>query len=99
MDRDPSGAALVSGASDPALRPSTSVMVSVIGAPTASRGRIIRRLWIVSRGGWIVAVVAVWVVIRIIVRVCEHGAEGESSEPTSLQIYMSIHDKRQFMLN
>src|SRR5215472_5961982 len=49
----------------------------VIGAPTAPRRRIIRGQRIVSRGRWIVAVVAV----RVIVRVCEDGAEGKSSEP------------------
>ena len=45
----------------------TSVIVLVIGAPTAPCGRIIRRRWIVSWGGWVVAVVAVRVVIRIII--------------------------------
>ena len=60
-------------------RYSTSVIVMIIGAPTAPRGRIIRRRWIVSRGG---RVVDVRVVIRVVVvGVCEHGTEGESSEP------------------
>src|SRR5215472_8938224 len=59
---------------DPAI--SASVIVAVIGAPTAPRRRIIRRRRIVSRGGW---VVAVRVVIRVIVGVCQDGAERESS--------------------
>jgi len=43
---------------------STSVIISVRGTPTAPRGRIVRRRWMVS---WDRRVVAVGVVIRIIV--------------------------------
>src|SRR5215469_17512724 len=61
---------------------STSVVVPVSGAPTAPCGRIIRRWRIVRRGLRVVTVVAVRVVIRVIVvGVCEHRAEGKSSEP------------------
>src|SRR5215472_14897726 len=61
---------------------STSVIVMVIGAPTAPCGRIVRRRRIVSRGGWIVAVVAVGIVIRVIVvRVRQHRAKSEGAEP------------------
>ena len=63
-------------------RYSTSVIVPVRGAPTAPRGRITRSRRIVRWSGWVVAVVAVRVVIRaIVVGVCKHGAQGESSEP------------------
>jgi len=58
-------------------RYSTSVIVMVIGAPTPPCGRIIRRGWIVRRGGWVVAVVGV----RVIVGVREHGAKRKGSEP------------------
>src|SRR5215472_16080209 len=62
-------------------RHSTRVIVMVIGAPTAPCGRIIRRWRIVRRGGRVVAGVAVRVVIRTIVGLREHGAEGECSKP------------------
>src|SRR5215469_16845509 len=54
----------------------------IIGAPAASCGRGVRRRRIVSRGGWIVAVVAVWGIIRVIVvRVRERRTEREGAEP------------------
>src|SRR5262249_28077289 len=55
------------------VRYSTSVRVTVIGAPAPPGGRIIRRWRIVGRGGWVVAVGGIWVIIRVIVvRVREH---------------------------
>src|SRR6516162_4706292 len=74
---DPFSAATVSGASPGLLRCSTSVVISVKGAPTAPWGRIIRRRWIVvSWGGRVVAVR-----VGVIVGVREYGAKREGSEP------------------
>ena len=58
---------------------SASVIISVIGVPTAPRRRIIRCRWIVRRGGWVV--VPVRVIIRAIIGVRERRAEREGSEP------------------
>ena len=63
---------------------STSVVGTVIGAPTAPRGRIIRRRRIIpSRRivcrGW--RVVAVRIIIRVrVVGICEHGPKRKGSE-------------------
>jgi hypothetical protein len=67
----------------PASAYSASVIISIIGTPTAPRGRVIRRRRIVRWGGWgvVAAVGAVRVVIRLIVGVREDGAEREGSEP------------------
>src|SRR5215470_17615250 len=48
---------------------STSVIVMIIGAPTAPRGRIVSRRRIISWSGWVVAVAVVAVWVRIIVGV------------------------------
>src|SRR6516165_931726 len=62
-----SGAAPSQAPAPVGARHSTSVIVMVIGAPTAPRGRIIRRRWVVSWGRWVVPIVAVRGVVRIIV--------------------------------
>src|SRR6202007_1702752 len=52
------------------------------GVPAAPCGRVIRRRRIVRRSGWVIAVVAIRVIIRVIVvGVREHGAKREGSEP------------------
>src|SRR5215472_7774770 len=58
---------------------SAGVIIPVIGAPTAPRRRIIRRLRIVRGGGRVV--VAVRVIVRLMVGVREHGTKREGSEP------------------